>query len=124
MFATARSRILLVALAAASLAAGSALAQSAEEPWRAPTPDLVAKPRTATSSLEATTPVATPAERKQARTLTTAVFAKPAAAARAAEKVDQALQPDLSAVQPKPEWTTPKGGVGMGEKGMTITTPF
>jgi hypothetical protein len=27
-------------------------------------------------------------------------------------------------VQPKPEWTTPKGGVGMGEKGMTITTPF
>jgi len=117
-------RILLIAIGALGLAAGSARAQSVDEPMRGPEPELVTKPRTATSSLEATAPVATPAERRQARTLTTAVFGRPAAAARAAEKVDEALQPDLSAVQPKPEWTEQKGGVGLGGKGMTITAPF
>jgi hypothetical protein len=66
---------------------------------------------------------ATAAEQRDARKLATAVFAKPAAAARAAEKVDAANQPDLSKIEPKPEWSVPAGPQISG-KGLQIKTPF
>jgi hypothetical protein len=102
----------------------SAQLQTDLDPNHAATPDLLAKTRAATSDLSATTPVPTPAERRETHALTGAVFAKPAAKARAQEKVDAATQPDLSAVQPKPEWTDAKSGLGAGGKGLEIKTPF
>jgi hypothetical protein len=98
--------------------------QSVSDPSRPPQPDFLARPRTATSDLSATAPVATPAERRETHALTAAVFGKPAAAAKAEQKVDAATQPDLSAVQPKPEWTDAKSGVGAGGKGLEVRAPF
>jgi hypothetical protein len=111
------------ALAGATPASAQS-SQSVSDPSRPPRPDFLAKPRTATSDLSATTPVATPAERRETHTLAGAVFGKPAAAAKAEEKVDAATQPDLSAIQPKPEWTEAKSGLGVGGKGLEIKAPF
>jgi len=66
---------------------------------------------------------ASAAEQRDARKLATAVFAEPAAAARAAEKVDAANQPDFNKVEPKPEWKA-TDGPRIGGKGMEIKTPF
>jgi hypothetical protein len=111
-------------LAALALSALPAAAQQEVEPWRAPTPAMNAKPK-ATSDLSATAQAATtPAQQREAKALTTAVFAKPAAKAKAAQKLDDANQPDLSAVQTKPEWTEDKSGLGVGGKGVQIKTPF
>jgi outer membrane PBP1 activator LpoA protein len=82
------------------------------------------KPR-ATSDLSAATQTATtPAQQRDARVLATAVFAAPAAKAKAAQKLDDANHPELSAIPTKPEWTEPPGGVGLGGKGVQIKTPF
>ena len=118
------SPIVLSLCIAAVLAAWPASAQEGIDPSRGVDAATGAKPRTATSDLTATTPVATPAERREARALTTAIFAKPAAAAKAVEKVDAANQPDLSAVHPKAEWTPEKSGLGVGGKGVKLTAPF
>jgi hypothetical protein len=108
----------------AVLAAWPASAQDVVDPGRGADAALGAKPRTATSDLAATTPVATPTERRETRALTAAIFAKPGAAAKAAEKVDAANQPDLSAVQPKPLWTEEKNGLGVDGKSIKLTEPF
>jgi hypothetical protein len=112
------------ALAGATPASAQLQGRSEADPSHAPTPDGLAKSPLVTSDLSATTPVATPAERRENHKLTAAVFGKPAAAAKAEEKVDAATQPDLSAVQPKPEWTEAKSGLGVGGKGLEIKTPF
>jgi hypothetical protein len=116
-FQTRHLRIAVVA-AAFACAAGSAVAQ--EEPYRSKTP---APKAPATSTLEATAPTA--AETREAQALTAAIFAKPAAAARAADKVAAENQPDLApaAVQPKPEWSAEEG-LRPGGKGVEIKTPF
>lgn len=113
--------ILTIAVATPASAQPS---QSVTDPLRPLQPDFVAKPRTATSDLSATAPVATPVDRRETHALTAAVFGKPAAAAKAERKVDAATQPDLSAVQPKPEWTEPKSGLNVGGKGLEIKAPF
>jgi hypothetical protein len=118
------SPIALCLSVAALLAAWPASAQEGIDPGRGVDAATGAKPRTATSDLSATTPVQTPAERREAKALTTAIFARPSAAAKAAEKIDAANQPDLSAVQPKPEWTPEKSGLGVGGKGIKLTAPF
>ena len=120
-----QSSICLLAISAATLVlwAAPVRAQEEVEPWRSPTTDGVIKPRNATSDLSATKPVATPSERREAHALTTAIFAKPGAAARAAEKVDAANQPDLSLTPPRPEWTEDKG-LAAGGRGVEIKTPF
>jgi hypothetical protein len=101
----------------------SAQSQSELDPTHPATPDMLTVRPPVTSDLSATTPTLTPAERRETHTLAGAVFAKPAAKARAQEKVDAASQPDLSAVQPKPEWEA-KSGLGAGGKGLEIKTPF
>jgi hypothetical protein len=78
-------------------------------------------PPKATSTEAAQT--ATAAEQRDARKLAAAVFAESAAAARAADKVDAANQPDFNRVDPKPEWSAPTGPQ-IGGKGLQIKTPF
>jgi hypothetical protein len=111
------------AVAATVLAAWPASAQDDIVPGRGADISLEARPRAATSDLAATTPVATPAQQRQARTLSMAIFAKPGAAAKAAAKVDAANQPDLAAVKPKAEWTDDRG-VALGGKGVEFKAPF
>ena len=112
------------AFAALALSAVPAAAQQDAEPWRAPGPAVPDKPR-ATSDLSAATQTATtPAQQRDARVLATAVFAAPAAKAKAAQKLDDANHPELSAIPTKPEWTEPPSGVGLGGKGVQIKTPF
>lgn len=113
-------------LAALALSAWPAGAQIKEtQPWQPPVPAAEAKPRTASSDLGAATQSATtPTQQREAKALTTAVFAKPAAKAKAAQKLDDANQPDRSAVSIKPEWTEDKAAVGVGGKGVQIKTPF
>jgi hypothetical protein len=107
-----------------TLAPWPAAAAQSEPPWRDPglaTPD---KPR-ATSDLSAATQTATtPAQQRDAKALATAVFAKPAAKAKAAQKLDDANHPELAAIPTKPEWSGPPSGVGLGGKGVQIKTPF
>ncbi len=97
----------------------SALAQQPDP--RQPTPQFdPPKPRNATSDLDATAP--SPQEQRETRSLAAAVFAKPAAAARAADKAAPP-QPDLNIVQAKPEWST-KEGLQVGDKGVEFKSPF
>lgn len=89
------------------------------EPWRAP----ASEPATtrATSSLEATQ--ATESDQRQARTLATAIFARPAAAQRAGDKVDAAHKPPVPPAQPRAEWLSDEG-LHFGGRGLELTTPF
>jgi hypothetical protein len=116
----------LVVTAAASGAWAQTTAESRAEPWRAPvdqTGSQVSDNKDRTTSGEgATQPSA--AEQRAARNLASAVFAKAGAAQRAAEKAAPEQTPDLGAVQPKPEWTGDKSGVGVGGKGVEIKQPF
>ena len=100
--------------------AGSALAQANVEPWRARVQDAPAGRAHVTSSAAATAPTAK--EQREARVLATAVFAKPAAAQRAADKVAPPA-PDLAQVQPKAEWTQ-HDGPQVGGDGLKVSTPF
>lgn len=92
------------------------------DPFRPVTNQAPPKPKNATSDLDAT--ALSPAEQRETRALASAVFAKPAAAARAGDKAVAAAQPDLApTVQPKPEWST-RDGVQLGGKGLQIKSPF
>jgi len=112
------ARMALAAMLA--LSALPALAQ-ASDPFAKPVEGPPPKPRNATSSLGATAP--SPAELHDARTLATAVFARPAAAKAAADKVTAAAEADLPPLQPKADWTSSEG-VQLGGKGLQIKTPF
>ncbi len=89
------------------------------EPWRSPAPPSAGRAQV-TSGVDATAPTA--GEQRQARALATAIFAKPAAAARAADKAAPPT-PGLAAVQPKPEWSQ-KDGPQVGGDGLTVSRPF
>jgi hypothetical protein len=115
-------------LAAFLLSASAAAAQPATnraEPWRTPAdqPGTRAAENRArvTSDTSATGP--SPAEQKEARALAAAVFAKPAAAQRAVDKVAPEAAPEWAAVQPKAEWSD-KGELVPGGRGVKVTTPF
>ena len=97
-----------------------ALAQSTD-PFAKPVEGPPPKPRNATSSLGATAP--SPAELHDARTLATAIFARPAAAKAAADKVTAAAEADLPPPEPKADWAPPEG-IQLGGKGLQIKTPF
>ena len=98
-----------------------AAAQQAVEPWRTPVDAATPNRAHVTSSEAATAPSAS--EKREAKALAVAVFAKPAAAQRAADKVETATTQAISPADPKPEWVA-KDGVGFGGKGMQVTTPF
>jgi len=102
------------------LCALPAAAQSSD-PFARPVEGPPPKPRTATSSLGATAP--SPAELHHARVLATAVFARPAAAKAAADKVTAAAEAEAPAPEPKSDWT-PTEGVQFGGKGLQFKTPF
>lgn len=108
---------LRLAIVAAALACASGFAAAQEETYR---PNAPAPPPKATSSLAATAPTAT--ETKEVKALTAAVFAKPAAAAHAVEKVTAASQPDFAVAAPK-ESPLPDG-FRPGGKGVEIKAPF
>lgn len=109
-----------LALAAAlGLCALPAFAQTTD-PFTAPVEGAPPKPRTATSSLGATAP--TPAELHDARTLATAVFARPGAAKAAADKATAAAAADVPPAPAKSDWTPT--GVQLGGKGLEIKAPF
>lgn len=110
-----RLRIAMVA-ATLTLTGGSTAAQA-----QAYRPDPPAVPPKATSSIEATAP--TPTETREAKALTAAVFAKPAAAAQAIQKVTADSQPDYAVAVPKPESPLPDG-FRPGGKGVEIKAPF
>lgn len=101
------------------LSALPAFAQNTD-PFSRPVEGAPPKPRTATSSLGATAP--SPTELHDARTLATAVFARPAAAKAAADKVTAAAQANVPPPQPKSDWTPE--GVQLGGKGLEIKAPF
>jgi hypothetical protein len=109
---------LRLAAAAALLVCGAGPVGAQTEPFR---PPIGAPAPKATSALEATTPTA--AEAREAKALTTAVFAKPAAAARAVDKVTAENQPDFAVSAPKPD-PTAQEGLRPGGKGLEIKTPF
>jgi hypothetical protein len=93
------------------------------EPWRVPAGQPYTTPAgnkaRVTSDVTATEP--SPAEQKEARALAAAVFAKPAAAQRAVDKVAPDAAPDWAAVQPREEWTDK---VAPGGRGVKVTAPF
>jgi hypothetical protein len=108
-------RLAMVA-AALALIGGPTAAQA-----QAYRPNPPEPPPKATSSIEATTP--TQAETKEAKALTAAVFAKPAAAAHAVQKITADSQPDFAVTISKPESPLPDG-FRPGGKGVEIKTPF
>ena len=90
------------------------------EPWHDPN-GTTAKPKTATSSPSATEPNA--AEQRETRKLAGAIFAKPGAAARAADKAAPPNTADIPPAQPKPEWLA-SDGLRPGGEGVQVKTPF
>ena len=104
---------------------GHALAQTtagdAPEPWRNPAQGAPPARPHATSSLEATKPTAT--DQRQSRALAAAVFSRPAAAHRAAEKASAAAAPPIPPTDPKPEWLG-EPGVRLGGEGVQVSKPF
>ncbi len=98
---------------------GPAIAQP--DPFQPTLERAPPKPR-ATSDLDATSPG--PAEQREIRTLAGAVFAKPAAAARAGDRAVDAARPDHGQpVRRKPEWTN-ENGVRLSGKGLEFKSPF
>jgi hypothetical protein len=79
------------------------------------------KPRNATSDVSATEPTA--AEQRQVRKMASAIFAKPGAAARAADKAAPPNNADIPPAEPKPEWLA-KDPVGPGGAGVQVKSPF
>jgi hypothetical protein len=118
------SRLALAAvlgLAASSQAFAQATPSDDPEPWRNPSQGAPpAKPH-ATSSLEATKPTA--ADQRQSRALAAAVFSRPAAAHRAADKASAANTPPIPPTDPKPEWLGEQG-VHFGGEGVQVSKPF
>ena len=119
---TGRLRIFAGLAVTAILAAYAPSSFAQPDPFQPALDHAQPKPRAATSDLLASAP--TPAEQRETRALAGAVFAKPAAAARAADKAVAATQPDLTPpVQPKPEWAN-KDAVQVTGKGLEIKSPF
>jgi len=125
-------RIILFALiiAAATLGAVSTAAaqptESAATPSQPPgfrTPlDEAAPNRTpVTSGATTPKPVSIEEQRKE-KALAVAVFAKPAAAKKATDKIEDANAPPIPPAEPKPEWTDK--GFEAGGKGVIVKKPF
>jgi hypothetical protein len=124
------ARLATAALTAAILAAHAlpafAQASSAQNSpsqantWRSPDSAPVAPRKPVTSSLEATAP--TPAEQREARTLAAALFARPAAAAAAADKAVPITEAEAAPLERKPEWDNK--GLQFGGKGLLFKSPF
>jgi hypothetical protein len=123
-------RVILFALivAAATLGAVSVAAQVPQSAmptqppgFRTPT-DEAAPNRKPVTSGDSTAKPASPAEQREAKALAVAVFAKPAAAKKAAEKVEDANAPAIAPAEPKPEWVDK--GLQVGGKGLQVTKPF
>ena len=113
-------------LAVFVLSASAAEAQPATnraEPWRGPadltTTRAADNKARVTSGETATAPSA--AEQREARALAAAIFAKPAAGQRAADKASPDVAPDWAAVHPREEWTDK---VAPGGRGVKVTRPF
>jgi hypothetical protein len=117
--------------AAAIFLSTAAGAHAQQDQWRGPddtaplhAPENAPLPPHATSSLDATkTTAATLTQQRETRNLATAVFAKPAAAQRAADTAAAAYAPPIAPAAPKPEWVG-EDGVHFGGKGLELTTPF
>jgi hypothetical protein len=93
------------------------------ESWHAPAQAPILPH--ATSSLDATTTTAaTLTQQRESRTLATAVFAKPAAAQRAADKAAEAYEPAIAPAPPKTEWLSEDGVHLGGKRALTLTAPF
>ena len=107
-------------LAACALPAFAQVATYPADTWRSPDAAPVAPRKPVTSSLEATDP--TPAEQREARALAAALFARPAAAAQAADNAVPISQADATPVEPKPEWANK--GLHFGGKGLLFKSPF
>jgi|SRR5579859_3285154 len=114
-----RQLVMLAAVAALIAIGPSVLAEP--DRFQIPIDHIPPKPQQVTSDLDATAP--TPAEQHETRALAAAIFAKPAAAARAADKATAASEPDLNVVQAKPEWAA-RDGVLIGGKGLAFKSPF
>ena len=115
-------RLVAVVTGAIALATSvSALAQTVAEPWRSPSEQAAPDRTRVTSSEDASK--ASPNEQRLARDLAVAVFDKPAAAKRAADKATKANPIAITPADPKPEWLA-KDGVQIGGGGMKVTTPF
>jgi hypothetical protein len=108
-------------LAAMASAVAAPVAAQVFTSQRTPTDAGAPNRAKVTSGPDAVKP--SPSEQREARALAVAVFAKPAAAQRAAQKVAEANAPVIAPAEPKPEWVA-KDGVQVGGKGMKITTPF
>lgn len=121
-----RTALRLAATAALALvAAGHAVAQSQNgdpEPWHNPAQGAPPVKPHATSSLEATSKPAA-SEQHQSRALAAAVFSRPAAAQRAADKATAANIPPIPPTDPKPEWLG-ESGPRFGGEGVQVTKPF
>lgn len=122
------ARLRRAIIAAAAIVVGAAAVARAQElprdaddvePWRPAAHDSL--PRHATSSIDATK--ATAADQRETRTLATAIFAKPGAAQRAADKAAAALKPPIPPAEPKAEWLA-EDSVRFGGKGLELTAPF
>lgn len=119
--------LLGVAVAGIVLAgAGAATSQASknsddQEPWNRPSVAPPPRPH-ATSSLGATDP--TPQDERQSRALAAAVFSRPAAAQRAADKASAANAAKLAPADPKPEWLADPPGVRFGGEGLQLSKPF
>jgi hypothetical protein len=107
-------------LAAQALPATAQVRPSIADTWRSPNAAPVAPRPQVTSSLEATDP--TPAEQREARALAAALFARPAAAAAAADKAVPITQADATPVEAKPEWENK--GLQFGGRGLQLKSPF
>jgi hypothetical protein len=112
--------LLAAILAAHALPAFAQVGASTANTWKSPNAAPVPPRAQVTSSLDATDP--TPAEQRQARALAAALFARPAAAAAAADKAVPVTQADATPVEPKPEWANK--GLHFGGKGLLFNSPF
>jgi hypothetical protein len=113
---------MLLSAASVAHAQDQRRASDVVEPWHAPAHEPA--PAHATSSLEATqTTAATLTQQRETRTLATAVFAKPAAAQRAADKAAEAYEPAIPPAAPKDEWLDDGVHLG-GKKLFQLTAPF
>src|SRR3982751_1802565 len=101
---------LFLAIASQAAAQPYGQTESRAEPWRAPVdqPGTHAAENRAHTTSRPAASAPPPPEQREARALAGAVFAKPAAAHRAAEKAAPPQDPELAAVQPKPEWSDDK----------------
>ena len=124
-------RIILFALIVAAATLGAVSVAAAQVPqsamptqppgFRTPT-DEAAPNRKPVTSGDATARPVSPAEQREAKALAVAVFAKPAAAKKAVEKVEDANAPAIAPAEPKPEWVDK--GLQVGGKGLQVTKPF